>query len=465
MMDANGDYQLNDHHFKAFLTKAGLGDPFFDRFQISPPTYVRGSCRLDYIFVDPSLTSSLLRIGYLGTHDGAVSDHVMAVADFDEHTLFAGTLNRPPAFHSREILIEQADKTQAFLQTVLPRLKDQHIQQRTFELAESFTTGGACPGNITTYHLIYSQLLEIVRGAASEVGRKKFGYMRSPELTTAGRLLNAHIMLLDCRTRNSPPTPALLRLCSILGIDAHSTLQTSSVLDLRRAVRKYRTSLWETQKHCEGLRYEWLERVAQDRAGALHDPDWEKKLNQMKRTARDNATNRKLSYLTKGRKGSLDRIQVPMASWYISPTRSELYHYDQGVFEAYPEAYPGAYHSHHTIKVPAPDAVRAEVCFNPTHNTWNTTSITEEPLQWEDISRQDMIEGALLQRNERHLRQTELEGGISTKPPLTDIRSNYGINEHTTQILNTGRCRTLDLTPEMAAFLHLFNATQMQHPH
>ncbi len=292
MMDANGDYQDGkDPHFTTFLTEAGLVDPFFERFEISPPTYVRGKRRLDYILMDPALSRSLVRIGYLGTHEGVLSDHVMAMADFDERSLFAGVLNRPPSRHSREILIEQADKVQAFLHTVVPLLKANNIQQRTFALAEQFTLDGPTATHIATYHTIYTTFLEMARGAATEVGRKKFGYMRSAELTSAGRLLNAHIMLLDCHTRHAPPTPALLHLCSSLQLDATHILLTSSTLELRRLVRSCRATLWETQKNCEGLRYEWLEQIARDRARALDDPDWEKKLSKMKRTARDCAMN------------------------------------------------------------------------------------------------------------------------------------------------------------------------------
>jgi hypothetical protein len=148
MMDANGDYTADDKYFASFLTEAGLDDPFFDKFQISPPTYIRGTRRLDYIFIDPALSSALVRIGYLGTHDGVMSDHVMALADFDERKLFSGVLNRPPPRHSREILIEQMDKVQAFMHTLLPRLKQSNMQQRVYDLAREFSDDGPNELNI-----------------------------------------------------------------------------------------------------------------------------------------------------------------------------------------------------------------------------------------------------------------------------------------------------------------------------
>ncbi len=107
------------------------------------------------------------------------------------------------------------------------------------------------------------------------------------------------LLLLDCKSRNSPPSPALIRICSSLDLDAAQILSSMDKQALRRRVRDCRANLWDTQKNCEELRYEWLEKTAQDRARAANDPDWERKLTRMKRTALENATNRKLSFLTK----------------------------------------------------------------------------------------------------------------------------------------------------------------------
>ncbi len=216
-----------------------------------------------------------------------------------------------------------------------------------------------------------------------------------------------------------------------------------------------------SKKNCEELRYEWLEKTAQDRARAAGDPDWEKKLNRMKRTVLENATNRKLSFLTKGRKGSLDRIQIPTHAWYLSPTKAEIYHYDSGVFEAYPEAEPGTFHPYHTIKVPLPDSVRIDVTYNTDRHLWIPTLITDEPICWRDMVQQEELESALLKRNERHLQQTEREAGVSTQPPLTTIRENHGVNPCAKKLCQGVHQSPLVLTPEMTAF---FSALQTD-PH
>ena len=353
-----------------------------------------------------------------------------------------------------------------FLRLLWSRFTEHNIQQRAFELARLFTEHGSSDTNVQKYHVLYTELLELSRGTASEVGRKKFGYMRSPSLTLQGRLLNAHFMLLDCKRRQAPPSEALRRLCTSLGMDASQILENSSLGELRRQVRSHRTQLWEIQKNCEELRYAWLEQTAQDRSRALGDPDWEKKLTQMKRTAQTAASNRRLDLIVKGRRGVLDRIQVPSGEWYYSPSKRELYHYDHGVFEAYPAVHPPLHATplqqffpHHTIKVPAPDVRLATVMRSSSGEFWELIDLDPElGIEWTDITSQAEIERALLRRNERHLRQTELEAGTSTRPPLTDIRQGHGINAHTRAILE-GTSLGLDLTPEMAALFSTLRQT------
>ena len=235
MMDANGDL-ATDSELRSFLSDARLSDPFFDRFGISPRTNINGSTRIDYIFMDAALTPSILRIGYLGTHDGALSDHVMAYVDFDETSLFQGILNRPLPAHSREILIEQDDKVQDFLSTLHPLLDSHNFEARVACLANSFATNGLTLTNTSQYNDLYGQFLELTRGVATRIGRKKYGYARSPTLTHAGMLLITYKQILDCRIRDSPYSPALLRRLKSLEMDESSHLDTP-VDELRQLVR------------------------------------------------------------------------------------------------------------------------------------------------------------------------------------------------------------------------------------
>lgn len=461
MMDANGDYQHgSDNELTAFIDNAGLCDPFYEKFKITTPTYAHGAKRLDYIFTDPALMGAITRIGYLGTHDGIPSDHVMAVMDMDERTLFAGILNRPPPRHSREILIAQDDKVQAFLHTICPLLKEHEVQRRVIDLATRFATEGSNEERQHEYHNLYKQFLEIANGAAKEVGKKKYGYARSPALVQAARMKCAHKMILDCKRRNVEASPALLRYCGTLDINPDAILMGHTEAELRKIVRRLGRELWNCQKEAENRRIEGLQTAAQNKARRIGTPDWESKMNAMIKTTKENAVNRKLSLITKGRRGVLDRIQIPTHTWLFSSTKQELYHYDDGVFEAYPASDDGTFHRHHTLKIPASDVVLVQVDVDKETHRWRITETLPTPQSmWVDITSQTEIEQALLRRNKRHLQQTAREGGISTRLPMTALRQNYGYNDLATKVLEGTQITNYDLTPEMTHFFRALKRT------
>lgn len=259
MMDANGDIQPGkdmDKDLPSFVRNAGLSDPFYDRFEISPPTTTFGSTRIDYIFVDPALAPAVVRIGYLGSHEGADTDHCLAYVDFDKQTLFRGIINRPVARHSREILIEHDDKVRAFMETAKGYMKDHAIPDRVTKLESYFQREGAMNQNIASYTRLYKEFLDLCTAAAKQTGRKKFGYMmRSQELTSKGRILLLFRHMLDCRRRRAPPTTSILRRCTKLQIDA-TLMMTMTYKELRKEAQRQQVDLWETQKRSESL---WME--------------------------------------------------------------------------------------------------------------------------------------------------------------------------------------------------------------
>ena len=60
---------------------------------------------------------------------------------------------------------------------------------------------------------------ELAKGAASKMGKKKFGYMRNPDMTMCGMMLLVHRMMLDCWSRNVPSTTALIKRVSVLNVN------------------------------------------------------------------------------------------------------------------------------------------------------------------------------------------------------------------------------------------------------
>ena len=462
LIDANGDYTTGrDTGLANFVSKTQLCDPFHDRFGHTR-TYLHGKSRLDYIFMDAALVHSISHIGYLGTHDGAVSDHVMAYVDMDHTKLFSGLIHRPPTYTAREILIEQEDKVQEFLRSVWPLLESHNIATRVFKLADSFAQHKATNTNITAYTTLYGQFLELVKGAAKQIGRQKHGYQRSTTLTLAGNQVLLMRYAYDCKRRGAPPTKKLVRLGERLKIDVQTLLEGSE-LGLRRKLREARQVLWEAQKSCESNRLDWLATEAKSRALAAGDMDHTRRLEIMQRKIAAAAVNRKLTAITKGTRGALQRIQVPLHDWFYSPSNREVYRYHRGVFDAYPAASESLFFSHHTRKVLPNDVQAVTVEKDDTDKFWRISGILPMPTPlWKDITAAEDIEAELLQRNQMHLEQTDREQGISTGPTLTALQQNYGYNELSRKILDGAHIEEYELTTEMTALFRALERTEQE---
>ena len=86
-MDAKGGYKHGkdpDKCIQAFIESAQLVDPFYGRFNISPRTYMWGKNQINIALVDVGSVPVICSIGYLGTHEGTDSDHVVGYIDSDE---------------------------------------------------------------------------------------------------------------------------------------------------------------------------------------------------------------------------------------------------------------------------------------------------------------------------------------------------------------------------------------------
>ncbi|EED89738.1 predicted protein [Thalassiosira pseudonana CCMP1335] len=455
LMDANEDWVTNSHgknQLADFMAAANLQDAFYERHQQSPPTYTRGNSRLDYILVDPVALPCIRRVGYLGTHEGNFSDHCLEYVDFDMTTFFRGVTFRPTSIMSREIMLEQADKIESFLSDLRATQNRYMIPERIFRLAPRFAMEGPTKTLIATYNSIDTQLTEMTRSAAKKNGRKKFGFMRSPDLCAAGQRLLLGKAMLSCKARGEPFSQGCIRSAEKLGIDL-SEFERLTHTKLRAKVTEMRRDLWEVQKECEERRISWLEGLAQDRARAMVKNDWERVMKDMIRKTEERRVNRKLTTVIKGGHTGMNRVQVPLNEWYVSEHSHELYHYNHGCFEAYPLDTDGLYFPHHTLKVLPDDASPVEVTKMDHNDRYCITRrIPKPPNGWRDITAPVEVEQQLLWRNKRHLQQTTKEQGISTTEPMQSLRRNHGLSNMTNDLL-AGQLRVdVEVTETMAAW-------------
>ncbi|KAL7504284.1 hypothetical protein ACHAXN_004116, partial [Cyclotella atomus] len=159
---------------------------------------------------------------------------------------------------------------------------------------------------------------------------------------------------------------------------------------------------------------------------------------EMKRINEDQMVNKRLSVVLKGSHERLTMIQVPTHDWFFSEKSNELFHYTDGVFECYPRRPDGTFFPHHTLKVLEQDAIRAKVTELPNDHGFSITEKLPPAHFWRDVNDQQELEDLLLKRNKRHLQQIEMEEGLSTKPPISELYKGFGVNPKVEELLETG---------------------------
>ena len=87
------------------------------------------------------------------------------------------------------------------------------------------------------------------------------------------------------------------------------------------------------------------------RAQAAGDDYGGKNLKEMMGVAEDRSVDRKLTTITKRNEdGVLVKIEITTRDWFHSEQTQELYHYEEGNFEAYPENEENKFYTHHFVK-------------------------------------------------------------------------------------------------------------------
>ena len=437
LIDANEDWtnKRTGQALRAFLRETQLQDPLYDRFKnagLTASTYARGSRRIDYIFFDPALLPAIRRIGTLGLHEALVSDHVMLYVDLDEKELFQGLVNRPVRIPCREFILSQADKCKKFIDVFRKVATEMDFAGRVSQIVLSFRLHGPTMPVIQAYNNLDRDIWDAILSTAKKTIKKKFGYSRSPDLGRAGMEVNFWKSVKSAVFRRAILPEATEKMAQKLDIDpihARSLTKKQVQKQVRQSVQHLRTVQYEASQR----RQEWLEKNAQDIARAAGIEDWKKHMEQMMREEKEREINRKLTAITKGSRQSLDWIEVPMGEWYYSHTTKEIYKYDKGVFEAYsawspshsliPDS-PWRFYKHHHLKVPHDDIVEAQV--ESSDEYLILTAIGVPSQIWRTVTDTAEIESLLLERNKRHLQQSDVEEGRVHDPTIQSLISGHG---------------------------------------
>ena len=102
-----------------------------------PPTYARGSRRLDYVFCTPNLVPSIVSCGILPYSEIIDSDHRAIYVDFCTSTLIGGDLASLSATPVRILKSRDSKASEAYVEAVAKYMEDHRVLQRLMEVSEA----------------------------------------------------------------------------------------------------------------------------------------------------------------------------------------------------------------------------------------------------------------------------------------------------------------------------------------
>jgi hypothetical protein len=195
--------------------------------------------------------------------------------------------------------------------------------------------------------------------------------------------------------------------------------------------------------------------MAQEVAAQKPGSDWEKILRGMISSARQKATNKRLSAIFRPEWSSLDYIKVPNEKWFLTDDGSELFEFRDGIFVAHPQIEDMVFDNYGVIKVLPENTYIVDVeQTNEAIFVQDPTSAARVSPNWITVDDTEEVQQWLMKRNKRHLKQMQIE----QRPPTTDefkhILAEHGTSKVADAILDgTYDPTELGMGKEMEEFL------------
>ena len=127
-MEANDPIDGRSNELTRLLAKTGLVDVIAHRHEGLPRTYLRGTQRIDFIFLSPALLPIVRKCGHLGIQDGIPSDHSALWIELDGVKLFRGATPSLASPLSKPFSMQETKKVEKFLTTLEAYFTQHRIQ-------------------------------------------------------------------------------------------------------------------------------------------------------------------------------------------------------------------------------------------------------------------------------------------------------------------------------------------------
>jgi len=178
----------NDHDgsLARLMASCSLSDPLLMQHPDTPPppTYSRGSTRIDYILLSRSLLPAVIRTGILPYDRIFISDHRACYTDLN--AAFQGetpTIQRP---HSRNLRLQDPRTVGKYLDILFNQIKYHKLDTKIMELHKLAENGQWAEHNRLQYESAYRLLTEIMLYAESQCSKSYSAkYCWSPTLKAA----------------------------------------------------------------------------------------------------------------------------------------------------------------------------------------------------------------------------------------------------------------------------------------
>ena len=134
-MDANETIDTSKSQLKSLMMTTGLVDAMSIRHKDPPRTCIKGTRRIDYIFISPTLAPALQGVGHVGIQDAILSDHCGLWIDFNARELFKGNTETLGSIIDAPFTMRQVRKVEQFIEKIESHLQETRVEERLDNLA------------------------------------------------------------------------------------------------------------------------------------------------------------------------------------------------------------------------------------------------------------------------------------------------------------------------------------------
>ena len=155
-----------------------------------PPTYQRGSKKIDFVLVSARLATAVKARAILPIHDGYLSDHRALLVDFDSNIMFAGPTSEVVPPSTRQLTSTNPKVVARYMTIMLQQIAKHDVIQKVEHLQERSASGTWNEVDTRQWEIVDRILGQARTCAEKKCGNKKSGQMPwSPELKLSGETL------------------------------------------------------------------------------------------------------------------------------------------------------------------------------------------------------------------------------------------------------------------------------------